>query len=400
MSAGLDALDDVSDLDDPRWTTVLERVLDGHGLSVVAQPIIDVAHSRVGGFELLSRFAGPPNRTPDVWFTAARRRGLDGELTALTIRRMRELAATRPEATFWTMNVEPHLLTDPVVRAAICGHGRLDGAVVELTEHVEATDDAGVAQVLADVRALGGRVAMDDAGTGYSGLAQMLRIRPEIVKLDRSLVSGLDRDPVRRATVRLLGDLTGQMDAWLLAEGVETRAELTELAALGVPLVQGWVVGRPAPGWPAMTHDSQTVLDEQAVRSDVGDHVLALVRPATVHVRRDGPDGRDGGAGQVPVAFDHVLDGPARAVAGDVVVDPRGRPTAVVLLDPAGCTHEVPALVVAPSSAPHEVLQRAMARTAAWQHAPVVCTDPRGAVLGTITVAALVDHVVAARTAT
>lgn len=375
----------VADLDDDRWTAALEAVIDGEGLSLVAQPIIDVAHARVGGFEMLSRFSGPPARSPDIWFLAARRRGLDGLLTARTVRAVREIAGTRPHATFWTVNVEPHLLTDPVVQEALLGHGRLDEVVVELTEHVEGVDPR-MPEVLAEIRALGGRVAMDDAGTGYSGLSQMLQIRPDIVKVDRSLVSGLDRDPVRRAAVRLLGDLAGQMDAWLLAEGVETRSELVELTALGVPLAQGWAVGRPGPGWPALDATVATLLRDEVARSNFGDHVLPLVRSAAVHrsvtARGRGP----------------VLEHEGELRPGDVLVDERGTPVSVVLDDPAGSRHLVPALVVAPSTPPHEVLTRAMARAAAWQHAPVVCTDARGQVLGTVAVAGLVDHLVQART--
>lgn len=382
--AGLDDMEDVADLDDPRWTRALERVLGGEGLDVVAQPIIDVAHARVGGYEMLSRFAGPPSRPPDVWFQAARRRGLDAELTARVVTLTRGLAGTRPRGTFWTVNVEPHLLTVPVVQEALLGAGRIDDMVVELTEHVLG-DDARLPGVLAEIRALGGRVAMDDAGTGYSGLSQMLQIRPDIVKVDRSLVSGLDQDPVRRAAVRLLGDLAGQMDAFLLAEGVETRSELQELTALGVPLAQGWAVGRPAPVWPALDAGTADFLRAHVARRRLGDHVLPLVRSVAVHqVPAMGPRGR------VEATADTAL------AAGDVVVDRVGRPVSVVVYDPEGLRHLVPALVVAPSTPPLEVLARAMARAAAWQHAPVVCTDARGDVIGTVAVAGLVDHVVQA----
>lgn len=360
-------------LDDPVWRTALERAVAGEGVSVVAQPIVDVMGARVAGYELLSRFDGPVRATPDVWFQAARRHGLDGALTARTVGAMRQVAATRPEGTFWTLNVEPHLLVAPEVRDLLLAPRRLDEMVVELTEHVGYGEDPALVEVMAAIRAVGGSIAMDDAGTGYSGLTQMLAVRPDIVKVDRSLVSGLDQDPVRRAAVRLLGDLSGQMDAWLLAEGVETLAELAELAALGVPLVQGWAVGRPAPGWPDIDPATRSALLEQRTRSDLGHYVFSLVRPAVL----------------APATGDGLV--PRRV--GEVVVDASGRPRGVVVGDPGGGTHLAPALVVAPSSPPDDVLRRAMAREERWRHAPVVCTDARGRVMGTITVAALVDHV-------
>lgn len=369
---------------DPVWVPALERAVAGVGVSVVAQPIVDVAGARVAGYELLSRFEGPPRATPDVWFQAARAHGLDGALTARTVETMRRVAATRPEGTFWTLNVEPHLLVAPEVRDLLLAPLRLDEMVVELTEHVGYGEDPALADVMAAIRAVGGSIAMDDAGTGYSGLTQMLAVRPDIVKVDRGLVTGLDQDPVRRAAVRLLGDLSGQMDAWLLAEGVETLAELAELTALGVPLVQGWAVGRPAPGWPDIDPGARSALAELRTRSDLGHYVFGLVRPA---VLRDGP-----GAGP-------ATDDRASLHPGEVVVDGSGRPRRVVVADPAGGTHLAPALVVAPSSPPDDVLRRAMARAEQWRHAPVVCTDARGRVMGTVTVAALVDHVLEQRRA-
>ncbi|EYR63459.1 diguanylate phosphodiesterase [Actinotalea ferrariae CF5-4] len=360
--------------EDPAWGPALERAVAGEGVSVVAQPIVDVAGARVAGYELLSRFEGPPRATPDLWFEAARAHGLDGALTARTVGLMREVAATRPEGTFWTLNVEPHLLLSPEVSDLLLAPARLDEMVVELTEHVGYGEDPGLARVMAAIRSLGGSIAMDDAGTGYSGLTQMLAVRPDIVKVDRSLVSGLDRDPVRRAAVRLLGDLSGQMDAWLLAEGVETLAELAELAALGVPLVQGWAVGRPGPGWPDLDPVARAALLERGTRAGLGHYVFGLVRPAEL---RGWPQ----------------EDGPEDLRAGEVVVDDTGRPRRVVVADPGGGTHLAPALVVSPSSPPDDVLRRAMARAEEWRHAPVVCTDARGRVMGTIAVVALVDHV-------
>ena len=385
---------DGASLTDLQWRTVLERIIAAGGPDVVAQPIADVASGRVGGFELLARFPGPHVAAPDVWFAAARRTGLDAALTAVTVRRMRALALHRPADTFFSLNVEPHLLLDDGVREALtavpagagpspAGPAGLAGLVVELTEHVDAAETVGILEVLADLRARGARIAMDDAGTGYSGLTQMLAIRPDVVKLDRELVTGLASDPVRRAAVRLLGELAGQMDAWLLAEGVETHAEAIELVCLGVPLLQGWALGRPGQGWPLLAAGITDVLARQVSRSELDGHVLALVRPATTHVLPE--------PGEARAAAE------ARLAVGDVVLGTDGRPEHVVVADPAGGMHRVPAMVVAPSAPPPEVLHRAMSRMAAWQHAPVVCTDPRGVVIGTVDVTALVEHVVRGR---
>ncbi|WP_298456690.1 EAL domain-containing protein [uncultured Cellulomonas sp.] len=357
---------------DPTWETALRNVLGGRGLRLVAQPIIDVAQARVGGYELLARFDGPPARSPDVWFEEARSRDLDGPLTIQVLHALHRLRTDLPAGTFCTVNVEPHLLARDDVRDALLGNGRLDGVVVELTEHVSAGDGVVLCGALDAVREVGGLIAMDDAGQGHSGLARMIEVRPDLIKLDRALVAGIDQDPMKKAVVQLVGDLAGQLDAWILAEGVETERELAEVIRMGVPLVQGWAVGRPADGWPGLAEDARRFVADTQERTEFGDNVLALVRPATV--RPPNLD-RDGGE------------------PGSVLVDSHGRAVSVVVVDPSGRSHDVPAMLVAPSSVPADVLRRAMTRPLGWHSAPLVCTDVRGGVLGLVEVRDLVDHV-------
>lgn len=356
---------------DPTWETALRNVLGGRGLRLVAQPIIDIAQARVGGYEMLARFDGPPARTPDVWFEEARARDLDGPLTVRVFEELHRIRTGLPHASFCTVNVEPHLLARADVRDALLGSGRLDGVVVELTEHVWGGDAVVLEGALDAVREAGGLVAMDDAGQGHSGLARMLEVRPDLIKLDRALVAGIDRDPMKKAVVQLVGDLAGQLDAWILAEGVETRGELAELIRMGVPLVQGWAVGRPMPGWTDLDEDARRFIADAQARVEFGDNVLALVRPAVI----DRPDDR-----------------PGSSEVGTVRVDGQGRAVVVVVADPTGRVHDVPAMLVAPSSAPTDVLRRAMTRPPALHHAPLVCTDVRGGVLGVVEVRDLVDH--------
>jgi hypothetical protein len=222
---------------------------------------------------------------------------------------------------------------------------------------------------LTAVREAGGLVAVDDAGTGYAGLQQMLTVRPDIVKLDRDLVSGLDADPIRRSLVQLLGDLTSRMDAWLLAEGVETTAELQALVALGVPLGQGWRLGRPAPPWAQLAPATAEDLRLFAAQATLGDHVAALMRACPV----------------APLG-DH-----AGASLGTVLIDADGRPAAIVVPGGTGGPALAPALTVAPSSSPVDVARRALAREVPFRGAPVVCTDARGHAIGVVDTAELVE---------
>jgi EAL domain-containing protein (putative c-di-GMP-specific phosphodiesterase class I) len=357
---------------DVDWAAALARALADNQPALVAQPIVSLASGEPAGFELLARFTGPPSAAPDLWFAAADRYGFAPELTARVLTAALALRETLPPNTFLTVNVEPHLVTHPAVRDALYSCGRLDKVVLELTEHVIAPDARELTAELDRVRAAGGLIAVDDAGTGYAGLGQLLAIRPDIVKLDRELVTGVDTDPIMRALVGMLGDLAGRMDAWLLAEGVETTAELQTLAALGVPLAQGWLLARPGDPWPALDVAVRDLLGTLAVVSDLGEHIAHLVRDCRSARTRDecGP--------------------------GTVLVDEHHRPLAVGFRDALGEPRLGPAMVVAASSTPTEVARRALARPVWCRGTPVVCTNPRGEVIGLVDVAEIVEAAIAA----
>ena len=353
----------------PDWTAATARLLrDQVRPDLVAQPIVDLSTGRIAGFELLARFPGPPAAPPDAWFALADRLGRAATLTAGVLDRALALRATLPPDTFLTVNVEPHLLVTPEVAEVLRGRS-LARIVIELTEHTQAPDGRALERALARVREAGGLVAVDDAGTGYAGLQQLLTVRPEIVKLDRDLVTGLDADPIRRSLVELLGDLTGRMDAWLLAEGVETTAELQALASLGVPLAQGWRLGRPAPPWATLAAETAEDVRTFAARATLGDHVAALMRECRT----------------VP------LGDRADADPGTVLVDADGRPAAILVPAAGGGVTVAPAMTVAPSSGPVEVARRALAREVAHRGVPVVCTNARGYAVGVVDTADLVD---------
>ncbi|GAA1808759.1 EAL domain-containing protein [Planosporangium flavigriseum] len=357
------------------WHRALAAVVAGTDQpTLVAQPIIDLANAGIAGFEVLSRFSGEPQASPDVWFAQAERLGYAVELTARVIDRALALRTTLPPNTFLTVNVEPHLVSHPAVREALRADGGLSRIVVELTEHVQASDERQLHATLDEIRAAGGLIAVDDAGTGYAGLGQLLSVRPDIVKLDRELVTGIDNDPIRRALVQLLGDFAARMDSWLLAEGVETVAELQTLASLEVPLVQGWLLGRPAAPWSELAPGVVDLLHGCARRMQLDEYVAHLVR--------DCPR----------VQLTTVTPGMnCDEAQGTAVVDDLGRPLGVVVADPLGVARLAPALAVAPSSTPVDVIRRAMARPVWHRGTPVVCTDINGQLIGLIDMSELTE---------
>ncbi|MEP4651984.1 MAG: EAL domain-containing protein [Ilumatobacter sp.] len=136
------------------------------------------------------------------------------------------------------------------------------------------------------LRRSGALIAIDDAGAGHSGLQQILQLRPSIVKLDRSIIEGVDRDESKVAMVEMLGVFANRVDAWLLAEGVETGAEARRLFDLGVPLVQGYFFGRPSDPWSPISDEPVHDLRSRAATVVAGPTLGRLMEHVTP-VRRD-----------------------------------------------------------------------------------------------------------------
>jgi diguanylate cyclase (GGDEF)-like protein len=225
----------------------VRRLLDSPVLiTPVFQPIVDLATGRVAGYEGLSRFPAEDGRRPDEWFDLARRCGLGPLLQALALRRMIGVPG-RPNRTWLSLNLDAGALATDAVQGALPDD--LDGIVIEVTEQELPPDDEALQRILADLRSRGAKIALDDAGAGYAGLQHVVRIRPEIIKLDRSLVRGVDADPERLALIESFVAFSSRTGALLCAEGIETDKELAVLVDARVDLGQGYRLGRPGPPW-------------------------------------------------------------------------------------------------------------------------------------------------------
>jgi EAL domain-containing protein (putative c-di-GMP-specific phosphodiesterase class I) len=333
---------------------------DPDELTLVFQPIVDLAAATVAGYEALARFPGTAG--PEVWFAAAAEAGVAAELEALAIHKALAVVPMLPPDTFLTVNVSPHILGSAPVQDALATRPDLHRVVVELTEHTPVHDLAALRRQCDELRGRGALIALDDAGSGYTGLQQLAALRPQVVKLDRALVSDADTDPVRVALAEMLGEFAGRIDAWLLAEGIETPAELAAFAQLGVPLAQGWLLGRPTPGFAPLSAEATRLVRAQVARARLTDSVASLLRPVRQHTEGE----------QLP------------AVPPVVLVGAQGEPTGLLLSDArTGEAYRAPvSMRVHPTTDINEALQRALTRAPAVRFDPVLCTDPTGHVLG------------------
>jgi EAL domain-containing protein (putative c-di-GMP-specific phosphodiesterase class I) len=222
------------------------RALSGDVLHMVFQPIAELATGATVGVEALARFADLPARPPNEWFRDAAEVGLAIDLELAAVRRaLGHLDLLRVDECM-TVNVSPATATSAQLTALLAD---VDATriVLEVTEHAAVDDYDLLVSGLAALRADGIRVAVDDAGAGFASLNHILRIQPDIIKLDIALVRDIDRDPVKRALASSLVTFAGDIGATLIAEGVESPDELRTLRELDVPWGQGYLIARPAP---------------------------------------------------------------------------------------------------------------------------------------------------------
>lgn len=222
----------------------LAPILNGNGPAVVLQPIIELATATRVGAEALSRFPREWGMAPDVVFSEAHSIGQGHRLELLALQRAAEYL---DEVTgYVAMNVSPATLLTPPC-AQLLGELRLDRVVLELSEHDQVADYGAVQQVLDPLRAAGMRLAIDDVGAGFSSLRHIILTKPDIIKLDRSIINGVSGDPVLASLVSSLVDFARGCKARVVAEGVEEAADGDILLRLGVDYGQGWYYGRPGP---------------------------------------------------------------------------------------------------------------------------------------------------------
>jgi len=210
-------------------------------LRVVFQPIIDLSTGRVAGHEALARFDG--DETPDEWFARAHEVGLGVELEMLSVIRA---LGSKPREGYVSINVGPTTLMSTEFFSALLDDPDPERIVIELTEHAEFTNYTSVQGLLKKIKRLGIRVAIDDAGSGVSSLQHIVLLSPDLIKLDRSLISFIDMDPVRRTLGVTLALFAGEIGARLIAEGIERPEERDACAELGIAFGQGYLLGKPS----------------------------------------------------------------------------------------------------------------------------------------------------------
>jgi EAL domain-containing protein (putative c-di-GMP-specific phosphodiesterase class I) len=219
-------------------------IVDSRQISIVYQPIVSLDSGEIFAYEALTRCSDERFHTIPELFDAAADAGYAGTLG----RTVRELAVGRAPRLPLFINIHPQELEESwLVRPddPLCSHA--DGVFLEITESAPLLHPALCIDVLNELRKrAGAQIVVDDFGAGYSNLSRISELCPEIVKLDRSLIHGID---VRSRSSRLVTSLVRlceDLGSRVVAEGIETRAEYRAVIESGVQFGQGFWLARPS----------------------------------------------------------------------------------------------------------------------------------------------------------
>ncbi len=272
---------------EPRTETLLHSVIEQQNIQIHFQPIVHLQTRQIYGYEGLIR--GPVNTvlySPTQLFEAATRVGRLAELDLMcrraVINRFAQLGL--PGRLF--INVDPYSLVHEHFREGLTlefvEHSGLNPSqlIIELTETHPVEDMQLMQQAMDHYREMGFRVALDDLGAGYSGLKLWSELRPDIVKIDRHFIQGVDQDRTKQQFVTTILKTATALGCRVITEGVETEREYATLRKIGVEMLQGYYFCRPT-AVPPLTIPSKLFRKEmRSYEEDESLTVETLIKPA------------------------------------------------------------------------------------------------------------------------
>ena len=364
----------VSPSDDELRLHLMSGVPD---VSLAFQAIVDLNRGVVAGYEVLARFDGPLDASPDRWLAAANKMGRARAIETAIWHAAFEAGISLPGDTFLSINATPDFLASTECATLLGSRATLEGVVIEVTEHEAITDYDRLSASLSQYRRRGAAIAVDDAGAGYASMSHVLALRPEFIKLDRAIVTDCDHDPAKAALVEMVGSFAGRIDSWLIAEGVEREGELATLLRMNVSLGQGYFLAKPQAGWAG---------PEPAVTRFLGQKAMQRMAHATVGSLSE----------SVPAALNQeaALDIFGRDDHVDIVilVDEWRRPLALARREGPGMQVGTSIMRVSCVSNIRDVLLRAMTREETSRFDPVACIEEDGSLEGVLRIEHLVAH--------
>jgi diguanylate cyclase (GGDEF)-like protein len=359
----------------------VREVIDRQMIEVVVQPIVDLISGEAHAYEALARFSGAGPSSPAHWFSLAEPLGMRVELELVCLERSLRLIDDLPDAASLSVNLSALAVHDPRAKNMLLSSCP-DRLIVELTEEGLVSDLHSLRVALDPLLSGGIKLAVDDMGAGYSNLRQVIALAPSLLKLDRTLIHGIDRDPAQTVLVDALTGYAQRTGAQIVAEGVETEAELEVLRALGIAYGQGYLLGRPAPPWPQ--------LRLQPTMSVHAGGVARGSRPMTVAAEVTADEARKRFVVLPELESLVIVDGEQRPVAlltRNRLLAALGHRFGYALWGdkPVMKIADTRCLRLAADTPTSEIARRSLARPLEHRHDPVLLVDERGRLTGQMT---------------
>ncbi|HEY3423492.1 MAG TPA: GGDEF domain-containing protein [Negativicutes bacterium] len=230
----------------------LRNTLENKMIKTVFQPIVALSTGSIIGYEALSRGPQGNLESPDALFRAAEKFNKVWELEFLCRDKALEAARKLPADTMLFINVDPKIINDVRFQRGmtreILDKYQMDASniIFEITEKTAVDDYKNFRKVLDHYTSQGYKIAIDDTGSGYSGLKLMAETRPQFIKIDMDLVRDIDKDALKQALMKAFQEFSVVTNMKIIAEGIETIDELNTLISIGIPYGQGYFLQRPA----------------------------------------------------------------------------------------------------------------------------------------------------------
>ncbi len=344
----------------PCSVSVVDIVNNPTLLSIHLQPIVDLVRGISVGYEALSRFPCKPQITYPQWFKEANRLNLSENLEAIAISNARLKLPELPSTCFMSVNITPSALDSAPVKEALAGS--LTQIAIELTGQISSESLEKLSNALGELRSRGAIIALDDTGVDYLGLRTLEVLKPEIVKLDRSLITEVDKDPIKQALIRMVSEVVEGIGGWVLAVGIERQEEIATLIDLKVPLGQGWVLGKPQDQLTEISSDLSQYISNTS-HDVVNSATYISLRSITKKVF-------------MAENLESLIEANV-ANAYAVVVDYLGQPVHLYRRSGVNSWHEIPiTLLIHPDEEPYVVAKRILSREEGNRFEPVLCLGP------------------------
>ena len=261
------------DKDAKKRLAALKKIIKEEEVHTLFHPIVKLPDYEIMGYEALSRGPGQGEfERPDKLFKIAYQSDLIIELDRLCRKKALASASDMAPKRMLFLNVEPDSVNDPDLRqiaaSALLLDSKLtpDQIVLEITERSAIIDFSAFRSTLEYFRALGFKIAIDDAGAGYATLQSIIELKPDFLKIDMSLIRNIDTDNVKQQLVKALQRFGHETGVKVIAEGIETKAELKTLLEMDIDFGQGFVFAYPSEPFPKIRKDIISKLPKRRKR--------------------------------------------------------------------------------------------------------------------------------------